>query len=171
MKVSDVLTLLIPAMIIFASSCNSNHSHEEGFSHNHQFVEEVTYDSIKAKEYGADDYGMRKYVMAFLKKGPNRDQLDSIQRVELQKGHMENIGRMAEEGKLALAGPFFGDGDLRGIYIFNVETIEEAEDLTNTDPAIQAGSLEMELLEWYGSAALMSVNELHPKLAKSGITE
>ena len=124
------------------------------------------FDSLKAAEYGADTYGMKKYVMAFLKKGPNRD-LDSAEAVDLQAAHMENIGQMAEAGQLVLAGPFFGDGELRGIYIFNVTSIEEAEALTNTDPAIQAGSLVMELKEWYGSAALMSVNDIHPTLSKT----
>ena len=127
-----------------------------------------SYDSLTAAKYGADDYGMKKYVMAFLKRGPNQ-QIDSAQAVALQAAHMENIVRMAEAGKLAIAGPFFGDGELRGIYIFNVETIAEAEALTQSDPAIQAGSLEMELLEWYGSAALMAVNELHQTLAKQEI--
>jgi len=37
--------------------------------------------------------------------------------------HLENIGRMAEAGRLVLAGPFFGDGDLKAIYIFNLQTI------------------------------------------------
>jgi uncharacterized protein YciI len=73
---------------------------------------------------------------------------------------------MAEEGKLVLAGPFLDDGELRGIYVFNVETVEEARALTATDPAIQAGSLVMELKPWYGSAAVMSINEMHPKLQK-----
>ena len=125
----------------------------------------IGYDSVRAAKYGADDYGMRKYVMAFLKRGPNRP-TDSLRAAELQAAHMANIGRMAEEGKLALAGPFFGDGELRGIYIFNVESIEEAEALTNSDPAIQAGSLVMELKEWYGSAGVMAINEIHPTLAK-----
>lgn len=123
------------------------------------------YDEALASELGADDYGMRKYVMAFLKKGPNRDGTEE-ERAALQKAHMDNIGRMAEEGKLALAGPFFGDGEIRGIYIFAVESIEEARALTETDPAIKAGSLEMELKEWYGSAALMKVNEIHGKIGK-----
>lgn len=127
---------------------------------------QITYDSARAARYGADDYGMRKYVMAFLKKGPNRP-ADSVKAAELQAAHMANIGRMAQEGKLALAGPFFGDGELRGIYIFNVESIEEAEALTNTDPAVQAGSLVMELKEWYGSAGVMVINEIHPTLAKT----
>jgi len=124
------------------------------------------YDSIKAAEFGADAYGMKKYVIAFLKRGPNRD-LDSAKSAELQAAHMANIGKMAEEGKLVLAGPFFGDGDLRGIYIFDVQSLEEAEALTQSDPAVQAGSLIMELKEWYGSAALMAINEIHETLAET----
>ena len=95
-------------------------------------------------KYGADEYGMKQYVMAFLKRGPNRSQ-DSARAAALQTAHMENIGRMAEAGKLVLAGPFLDTGELRGIYIFNVTTVEEAQELTATDPAIQAGSLAMEL--------------------------
>ncbi|MCB9364313.1 MAG: hypothetical protein H6587_07085 [Flavobacteriales bacterium] len=128
----------------------------------------TTFDSIKAEEYGADDYGMKSYVMAFLKKGPNRD-LDSTEAEKLQRAHLDNIGKMAEAGKLVLAGPFFGDGDLRGIYIFDVETIEEAQQLTESDPAIQAGSLVMELKQWYGSAALLEVGKVHPTIAKKEI--
>ncbi|NNC70703.1 MAG: hypothetical protein HKN90_07795 [Flavobacteriaceae bacterium] len=121
-----------------------------------------------AKEMGADDFGMRKYVMAFLKKGPNRP-TDKDEATKLQAAHMENIGRLAKEGKLALAGPFLDDGELRGIYIFNVETIEEAKALTETDPAIKVGSLVMELHPWYGSAALGFVAKYHDKLAKKKI--
>ena len=44
-----------------------------------------------------------------------------------------------------LAGPFADDGVLRGIYVFDVATVAEAEALTKTDPAIQAGQLVMEL--------------------------
>jgi uncharacterized protein YciI len=128
----------------------------------------LTYDSTLAKKFGADDYGMKRYVMAFLKRGPNRSQ-DSAIAARLQRAHLDNIGRLAAEGKLVLAGPFFGNGDLRGIYIFDVETVEEAQKLTETDPAIQEGRLVMELIPWYGSAALMNVNELHKRIAKNNI--
>lgn len=133
-------------------------------------IEESTkgFDAELAAECGADEYGMRQYVMAFLKRGPNRDR-DSLEAVNLQRAHMDNIGKLAEAGKLSLAGPFLDDGDIRGIYIFNVKTIEEAKALTETDPAIQAGSLVMELHPWYGSAALMKVNEMHTKVAKTPI--
>ena len=128
------------------------------------------YDSVAAEQYGADEYGMRKYVVAFLYKGPNRD-LDSAATAELQLAHLQNIGLMAMEGKLALAGPFLGEGDLKGIYVFNAETLEEAQALTESDPAIQAGSLRMELREWYGSAALMAVGDIHKTLSQKSLME
>lgn len=126
------------------------------------------YDSLLAQKYGADQYGMKKYVMAFLKSGPNRSQ-DSATAAQIQRAHMDNIGRMAEEGKLVLAGPFLDDQELRGIYIFDVRTIEEAEALTASDPAVQAGRLIMELHPWYGSAAMMQINETHKRLSKTDI--
>ena len=130
---------------------------------------EVTYDPELAEQLGADEYGMRMYVMAFLKEGPNRDR-DSLATAELQRQHLDNISRMAEEGKLSVAGPFAADGDpVRGIYIFNVESIEEAKVLTETDPAIQAGSLVMELRQWYGSAALQLLVKEHARVAKENI--
>jgi len=131
---------------------------------------QVSYDSLKAAKYGADQYGMKKYVMAFLKRGPNRNQ-DSTTASELQIAHLKNILRMAKEGKLVLAGPFLDNDEVRGIYVFDVSTIEEAKTLTETDPAIKAGRLEMELRPWYGSAALMEVNQLHGTLQKKSIVD
>ncbi len=117
---------------------------------------------------GADDYGMKQYVMAFLKTGPNRDH-DSATAAQLQRAHLDNIFRLADEGKLVLAGPFLDKGDIRGIYVFNVKTIEEAAALTATDPAIQAGRLVMELHPWYGSAALLKVPEISKMISKEKI--
>ena len=102
------------------------------------------YDAQLAQKLGADDYGMKQYVIAFLKAGPNRP-TDSAARMKLQMAHLKNIGRLANEGKLIVAGPFMDDQSIKGIFIFNVTTIEEAKKLTETDPAIQAGSLVMEL--------------------------
>jgi uncharacterized protein YciI len=128
------------------------------------------YDSLLATRLGADEIGMKKYVMAFLKKGPNRSQ-DSTTRANLQNAHLKNIQRLANEGKLVVAGPFLDDQDIRGIYVFNVETVEEAQLLTETDPAIKAGSLIMDLHPWYGSAALMEITNIHKKIAKKSFGE
>jgi uncharacterized protein YciI len=128
------------------------------------------YDAQLAQKLGADEYGMKAYVMAFLKAGPNRPK-DPVARAELQKAHLKNIARLAEEGKLIVAGPFLDDQEIRGIFIFNVSTVEEAKKLTETDPAIKAGSLVMELHPWYGSAALMETEDIHKKLQKKSLTD
>ena len=103
--------------------------------------------------------------MAVLKRGTNRTK-DKEEANKLQKLHLENINRMAEAGQLILAGPFLDNSEIRGIYIFNVETIEEAKALTESDPLIQSGGLIMELHTWYGSAALQEVNKIHEIIAK-----
>lgn len=175
MKKTHTILIVLTLILSLNFSCNTSDNQSENIdtidsTTSNINSEKSSYDSLKAQEYGADAYGMKKYVIAFLKKGPNRD-MDSTKAADLQTAHMENIQRMAVEGKLVLAGPFFGEDDLRGIYVFNVETIEEAEELTKTDPAIQAGSLVMELKEWYGSAALMGINDLHNTLVKKDITD
>lgn len=157
-------------LIFLFIGCNQNDEQKEVVKADSLTNTTIGFDSIKAKEYGADEYGMKKYVVAFLKRGPNKS-VDSIEKSKLQRAHMENINRLASAGKLVLAGPFFGNDDLRGIYVFNVKSIEEAEALTNSDPSIQAGVLRMELKEWYGSAALMAVNDLHYSVSKNDIIE
>ena len=126
------------------------------------------YDAELARKLGADPYGMKRYVMAFLKRGPHPS-ADSTPAARLQRAHLDNITRLAEEGKLVMAGPFLDDGAVRGIYIFDVETLEEARQLTETDPSIQAGALEMELRPWYGSAALLELNRIHQRVQAEDI--
>ena len=127
-----------------------------------------TYDAELAKRLGADKMGMRKYVLALLKTGPNDASItDKEKRTELFKGHFGMIDRLASEGKLSLAGPFNDERkEYRGLYIFNVETIEEAQKLTETDPSIKAGIFRVEFIKWYGSAALMEVNDIHNRISQ-----
>lgn len=125
------------------------------------------YDSALAKKLGADERGMREYIMCFLKTGPLTVE-DPAKLAELRKGHFGMIGRLAKEGKLILAGPFTDGGEFRGIYLFDVKTIEEAKKLTETDPSIKEGLFKVEFIKWYGSAALMQVNDTHGKIAKKG---
>ena len=126
---------------------------------------QAAYDAALAATLGADDNGMKMYVMALLKAGPNRNR-PREEAQKLQAAHRANINRLAKEGKLVLAGPFGDDTELRGIYIFDVKTVAEAEALTKTDPAIQAGQLVMELHPWYATAGLMTIPELHERIEK-----
>jgi len=158
---NNVLGVLFFVLIVYMIiGCESQVSETQNTG-----KETTEYDSLLAKKLKADNYGMHQYVIAFLKKGPNRTQ-DSAKAMDLQRAHLDNINRLAQNGSLVLAGPFLDTGVLRGIYIFDVKTIEEAKALTESDPAIQAGSLEMELKPWYGSAALLQVNDIHSKIAK-----
>ena len=124
------------------------------------------YDAALAAKLGADERGMKMYVMCFLKTGPLKVD-DANKRAELMKGHFGMINRLAGEGKLVLAGPFSDGGEFRGIYVFDVKTVEEAQKLTETDPSIKEGYFKVEFIKWYGSAALMEVNGTHKKLSKN----
>jgi len=90
---------------------------------------------------------MKNYFMVFLKKGPNRAQ-DSTAVEKLQDAHLANITRLIKEGKLLVAGPFLDDGEMRGIFIFDVPTADEVKQLCETDPAIKSGRLSYEIHPW-----------------------
>jgi uncharacterized protein YciI len=122
------------------------------------------FDAELAQRHGADQNGMRRYVLVVLKTGPTR-MPDGEARTAMFAGHMANIQRLAAEGKLAVAGPFMqNEAGWRGLFIFAVERIDEAKALTETDPVIASGEMVAEYHPWYGSAALMATSELHPRL-------
>lgn len=135
------------------------------FSANAQ-TENPNYDSKLAESLGGNEYGMKMYVLAILKTGSNKVE-DKEKLNQLFRGHMENINRLAKEGKLIVAGPLAkNDKNYRGIFILNVKTIEEANQLLNTDPAIKEKLFEAETFEWYGSAALPEYLKVHEKIEK-----
>ncbi len=86
--------------------------------------------------------------LAFLVRGEKWTPEKTPQTEEIQKGHMANIYRLAEMKKLVVADPFGDNGTLRGIFVFRVESLEEARALTLTDPAIKAGRLALDLHPW-----------------------
>lgn len=124
------------------------------------------YDAALAQRTGADERGMRRYVLVILRTGPTPVK-DADARKAMFAGHMANIQRLAKESKLALAGPF-GDagGDWRGLFVFATADIEEAKALVATDPVIQQGEMVADYHSWYGSAATMLTGELHEKLVR-----
>src|SRR5205809_4871789 len=97
----------------------------------------------------APKYDMANYLMGFLRKGPNYGAGDSHENERIFQGHIANINRMAAAGKLAVAGPFGDDGDIRGILIFKNTTAEEAKNLVAADPAVKGGQLILELHPWF----------------------
>ncbi|MCU0396291.1 MAG: YciI family protein [Chitinophagaceae bacterium] len=95
-------------------------------------------------------YEMKQYWFVMLVKGKDRDKITDTARInQLQAGHMANMQRMADMGKLIVAGPFGDDGHWRGIFIFDAASREEVEALLKTDPAISAGRLDYEIHPWW----------------------
>lgn len=121
------------------------------------------YNKTLADSLGADTYGIKLYVFVILKTGSNTI-TDKVILEALFRGHMENIAKLANSGKLIVAGPFKkNDKSFRGLFILNVKTAAEALELLDKDPAIKEKVLEAEILEWYGSAALPMYLPFHEK--------
>lgn len=103
---------------------------------------------------GPMGYAMTTYYVGFLYRGPKWSPEDTPERRTIQEGHLANIQRLADEGKLLLAGPFTDDGELRGLFVFQVGSMEEAKALCDTDPAVKAGRLRVELHPWYSAKGI-----------------
>ena len=93
---------------------------------------------------GDTTYLMKKYFIAFLKSGPNRDQ-SKEEAAEIQKQHLAHMSKLAEANKIQIAGPFDDDSDIQGMVIYSVYSLEEALELTSSDPAVVAGRLVVEV--------------------------
>lgn len=126
------------------------------------------YDAELAKSLGGNENGMRKYVFVVLRTGPNKVPAGQ-ERTEMFAGHMANIQRLANERKLAYAGPLDGVDGARGIFIFAVESIDEAKALVATDPVVIKGEMVAEYHMHFGSAGLMMVNQVHSKIMKPAV--
>ena len=127
-----------------------------------------SFDAALAKRVGADARGMRHYVLVILKTGPT-PMAKGRARDAMFEGHFANITRLAKGGKLALAGPFEDNPDgWRGLFVFAVETVDEARALTQSDPVIRNGEMVAEYHTWYGSAAAMLLPELHERIVSPG---
>jgi len=128
--------------------------------------ENPDYDPALAKTLNGDENGMKKYVMAVLKTGSNTT-ADKISVDTLFAGHMKNIKRLADNGSLSVAGPLGkNDNNYRGIFILNVSTFEEAQNLLATDPAIREKLLEPELFILWCTAGLQEIPKIHNKIQK-----
>jgi uncharacterized protein YciI len=123
------------------------------------------YDAVLAQRLGADDMGMRSYVLVVLKTGPTKVP-EGEKRTEMFKGHMANIQRLAKEGKLVFAGPLDGVDGWRGLFIFATPDIAAAKTYVATDPVIREGEMVAEYHRLYGGAGLLMMNEIHRKIEK-----
>lgn len=95
-------------------------------------------------------FTMKKYFMVLLKAGSERGQSQQ-EAMEIQKQHLAHINWMAKQGYVDIAGPFADDGEIRGILVMRVPTLERAQELAAMDPAVKAGRLVMEIHPWWAA--------------------
>ena len=100
---------------------------------------------------------MAKYIVGLIFRGPSWSPEVTQEVMEVQAAHLANINRLVDSGKIVLAGPFGDGGDIRGLFIYNVETLEAAQTLVDSDPAVQAGRLRVELYPWWGPSSLVTL--------------
>ena len=127
------------------------------------------YNAQLAQKLGADELGMKMYVLVILKTGDTKIG-DKALRDSLFRGHFANINKLADEGKLVVAGPLEkNENQYRGIFILDVKTFAEAGLLLQNDPTVSQGIFKPEMYEWYGSAALPVYMQTHKKIEKTKI--
>ncbi|MBP1701062.1 MAG: hypothetical protein H6Q38_169 [Chloroflexi bacterium] len=95
-----------------------------------------------------------RYFVVLLKKGPVWTPESSHELDTLQESHQAHIQKMADTGKMAIAGPLDAhtNPDLRGINIYYYDaftSLEELKELVEQDPMIRIGRLTADYLTWY----------------------
>ncbi len=103
---------------------------------------------------GPGGYEMTTYYVAFLYRGPNWTPQQTDETRKIQQDHLAHIQKMADSGKLVVAGPFTDDGEIRGIFVFQGVSAEEAQQLAANDPAVKAGRLRIELHPWFAAKGI-----------------
>jgi uncharacterized protein YciI len=80
-------------------------------------------------------------------RGPQIEQ-PAAEAEKIRLAHLWHIRRMMDEGKMLAAGPFMTNVEMRGIFVLNTESIEEAKAWAGADPAVKAGRLIVEIHPW-----------------------
>ena len=87
------------------------------------------------------------YYLGLLYKGQVRTQ-PADESAKIQAAHLHHLESLYKQGVLLIAGPMGDDGDLRGIVVLKVKSLEDAQAVVNQDPAVKAGRLRVELHPW-----------------------
>ncbi len=120
----------------------------------------VSHVSIAQDKDGNPPAEIVKYYFVELITNPDRPELPKAQVDSIQTAHMANMGKMVEDEKLVLAGPFEGGG---GLFVLKVDTKEEAEALVANDPAVSAGRLLTKIRAWWTAADSFTIEKKFKK--------
>ena len=90
------------------------------------------------------------FILVLLVRPPNAPDRPKAELDQLLEGHFANMKRLADEGKLFKAGPTedFAGRNVRGIFIFKTESVDQAREWVASDPLVKAGRLVPEFMKW-----------------------
>ncbi|RPE09324.1 hypothetical protein EGT74_20205 [Chitinophaga lutea] len=91
---------------------------------------------------------VKKYWTVFLTKGPAPEQ-DAVTAALIQEKHMSHIRRLADAGKLMVAGSFGDSGRMRSMFILDCKDSLEAVRLMESDTAVITQYLRFEVKPWW----------------------
>lgn len=107
----------------------------------------LSYATAEDQQQQSQNFELVTYYLGLLYKGPVRTQAaDEIEKI--QTAHLQHLESLYKQGVLLIAGPMGDDGDLRGIVVLKVKSMEEAQAIVNEDPAVKSGRLRVELHPW-----------------------
>lgn len=121
-----------------------------------------------------DDAAM---TLVYLQTGPNSASHTAEQKSEIFQGHMANMQRLAAEKKLIIAGPFGQPRNAawRGIFVFDIAEVRDAEAVGATDPGVLAGEFKLVVRPITASATLREAlrleDEMQAELKRAGQPE
>ena len=106
--------------------------------------------------------GERTFTFVYIITGPATDVEPAVQQ-EAFAGHFSNMARMAEDGDLLVAGPFWkpmSSDDLRGMWIFSTDEIDQALEHAATDPPGKLGIFVFDAVQIVTDDALLELPRL-----------
>lgn len=98
-------------------------------------------------------FEMKQYYLVFLKAGDNRTQ-DSATTSQIMKGHLAHLTEMYENDKMSLCGPMMSENEIKGVCVYHINDSTEVRRLAESDPAVRAGRLRVEILPWYSAKGM-----------------
>jgi uncharacterized protein len=93
---------------------------------------------------------LQEFQLILLRRADRAPSYDDETLERIQREHLAFYAAMREAGHVVTNGPVRDQPDeaLRGIAIFATESLDRARELASTDPAVQAGRLEVQAMSW-----------------------
>ena len=112
---------------------------------------EETQPAASASPHANPPMEFDSFILVLLVRPSNAPEMPKPELDKLQEGHMANMRRLADEGKLFKAGPTedFSGHNVRGIFILKTDSVEQAKEWVATDPSVKAGRLAPEFMKWF----------------------